>query len=101
MTVHVTKFMYFAALYCLYFASDRRERRCDYTFDITMMVPIDSSRQELSNGCHIVFWSNFDLIAENPGCGLDFKLVGRSLAYDLADLIGKRCSNEAKYTTNR
>ena len=34
------------------------------------MVPIDSSRQELSNGCYIVFWSKFDLIAEIPAAAV-------------------------------
>ncbi len=44
---------------------------------LIMMVPFDSSRQELSNGCHIVFCSNFDLIPEIPGCSrLDLQAVG-------------------------
>jgi len=35
-----------------------------------MMVPFDSSRQELSNGCHIVFCSKFDLIAETAAAAV-------------------------------
>jgi hypothetical protein len=60
MTVHVTIVtLDHAALCCLYLRLDRRERSCDYTLDIAMMVPIDSSRQELSNGCHIVILVKF------------------------------------------
>ena len=54
-----------------------------------MMVPIDSPRQELSNGCHIIFCSNFDLIAEIPGCSLDLQAVGDFLAPFLTESFGK------------
>ena len=42
---------------------------------LIMMVPIDSSRQELSNGCHIVLWSNFDLLVEIPAVALIWRLL--------------------------
>jgi len=35
------------------------------------IIPLfDSSRQELSNGCHVVFLSNFDHIVEIPAAAL-------------------------------
>jgi len=59
------------------------------------MVPIDSSRQELSNGCYIVILSNFDIIVENPAVGLDLEPLGDFLDSFLADFTGKSCSNAA------
>ena len=41
---------------------------------LIMMVPIDSSRQELSNGCHFVFWSNFDFHHEIPAAAVTLPL---------------------------
>ena len=38
------------------------ELRTSISIIMLLMVPIDSSRQELSNGCHIIILSNFDLI---------------------------------------
>src|SRR6056300_548566 len=37
---------------------------------LIMMVPIDSSRQELSNGCHIVILSKFDILVETAAAAL-------------------------------
>ena len=48
----------------------RAELRLCISIVMLMMVPFDSSRQELSNGCHIVILSNFDLIVEKSGCSL-------------------------------
>ena len=39
-----------------------------------LMVPIDLSRKELSNGCRIVILVKFDLISEIPAVGGDFPL---------------------------
>ena len=36
---------------------------------VVNMVLIDRASRELSNGGHIVFWSNLDLIIENPAVG--------------------------------
>eukprot|EP00984_Skeletonema_dohrnii_P003641 scaffold1232_cov58-Skeletonema_dohrnii-CCMP3373.AAC.1 len=41
---------------------------------IVNMVLIDRDSRELSNGCHVVFWSNLDLGCENPAVGLICKL---------------------------
>jgi len=55
---------YLAALYCLYLrVRPQGGRAASITVDIiAMMVPIDSSRQELSNGGHIVILVKFDRI---------------------------------------
>jgi len=58
-----------------------------------MMVPIDSSRQELSNGCYIAFLSKFDIYHENPAIGLDLQAICHFLDPFLAEFIGKRCSD--------
>jgi len=68
---------------------------------LIMMVPIDSSRQDLSNGCHIVFLSNFDLLVENPAAASDFATAGDFLDPFLTEFTDKRYSNEAVDTTNR
>ena len=41
-------------------ATDRREAEQDFTFCCVKIITvlIDSASKELSNGCHIVFWSN-------------------------------------------
>ena len=68
------------------------------TLIMLLMVPIDSSRQELSNGCHIVILSNFDFISE---ISVDLATVCCVLDPFLAEFTDKRCSNEAVDTTNR
>ena len=89
--------MYSTAFYYCNCEFDRREDElCLLPLIILlMMVPIDSSRQELSNGCLIVILSNFDFYHENPAVGLDLDPLGDKLALFLADFIGKICSNEA------
>jgi hypothetical protein len=43
-----------------------------------MMVLIDSSRQELSNGCHIVILSNFDIYHETAAAAVILPLSATS-----------------------
>jgi hypothetical protein len=62
---------------------------------VIMMVPFDSSRQELSNGGHIVICSNFDLFVENPAAASDLQVVGHFLDPFFAELNGKSCSYDA------
>ena len=61
-----------------------------------MMVPIDSSRQELSNGCLIAFLSKFGLVCKNAAVGSDLEPLDDFLDPFLAELIGKSCSNDAE-----
>ena len=69
MTVHVTKFILLSCILhlCILLATAGSDAAI---LPFIMMVLIDSSRQELSNGCHIVFCSNFDLIVEIPAVAL-------------------------------
>ena len=55
-----------------------------------VIIPlIDSSRQELSNGCHIVILSNFDLIVENTAVSGDLAAASHFLTPFLTEPIGK------------
>ena len=59
----VTKFMLLRRILhlCILLATEGSDAAIIPAIMILLMVPIDSSRQELSNGGHIVFLSNFDL----------------------------------------
>ena len=62
-----------------------------------MMVPFDSSRRELSNGCYIiVILSNFDIYHENPAAAVTLEPLGHFLTPFLTGFIGKSCSDEAE-----
>ena len=63
MTVHVTIVtLDHAALILSVFATrPQGEELRLLPLIIVLMVPFDSSRQELSNGCYIVIFSNFDV----------------------------------------
>ena len=68
------------------------------TFEISVaiMVLIDSACRELSIGCHIVFWSNFEFqFAADSG------RAGRKVTPFLTGSIGKKSSNQAHYKSNR
>ena len=83
---------YFVAFYVSVISSRVPPARAAF-ISFIMMVPIDSSRQELSNGCHIVIWSKFGLVCKNAAVGSDLEPLDDFLDPFLAKPIGKRCSD--------
>ena len=62
---------YFAALTLSVFATrPQGEELRLFTLIVMMMVPFDSSRQQLSNGCHIVILVKFDILVETAAAAL-------------------------------
>ena len=69
------------------------------------MVLIDRDWKELSNGGHIVFWSNLEpcfaiILDAKPKAGREPRAVHKVAPF-LTDSIVKFGSNEAEYTPNR
>ncbi len=69
---------------------------------VIMMVLINRAGRELSNGCHIVFWSNLDPNGDILDAEVDFKLlVSVFLDQFFTETILEFGSNQAHYTSNR
>ena len=93
MTVHVTIVTLDHAALMLSVIATRPQGEELRLLPLIMMVPIDSSRQELSNGCHIAFLSKFGLVCKNAAVGSDLEPLDDFLDPFLAKFIGKRCSD--------
>ena len=66
---------------------DRRENEAANLFVASIMVLIDRAWRELSNGCHIVFWSNLDhMVKSGGGCHFQGRWRLSSLLFNRYDL---------------
>ena len=99
---NVPTVIFVAAFYFTVFREfDRRENEAAFIVLIKTMVLIDAACKELSNGGHIIFWSNLDLGIENPACRLDLQSADGFLALFLTPSFEQKSSNRADYTPNR
>eukprot|EP00984_Skeletonema_dohrnii_P018657 scaffold8762_cov138-Skeletonema_dohrnii-CCMP3373.AAC.2 len=69
-------------------------------FWILIMVLIESAWKELSNGGHIVFWSKMDQYLKISAVGWILKAADGNLTPFFTELIGKKSTNQADYTSN-